>query len=88
MRYYYDLGKFFKAVDERIENGKTIPPTLYRATERLDRIYEEDDDSMLWLLDKRYGKDKGGVEFESYEEAQAALLDHFNEEVANKIYDL
>ena len=87
MRYYFNLDEFYRAVDERIETGRCTVPKLYRATAELDKDFKKETSS-LWLLDKLYGKDKGGVEFETYEDAQRALSDHFYEAVADKEFNL
>lgn len=86
MRYYYKLDQFYEAVRERAEKGivKKVP-VLYRANARLDKDYEENEMSNLWLLEKVYGADKGSVDFDTYEEAQRALADNFYEAVADEL---
>ena len=101
MRYYYGLSQFYDMVEgtnrgNYSEKEAGLPP-LYRATPKLDKDYEENELSNLWLLERSgcraggYGYQEDGTfkdpcEFETYEDALAEYKEHFNEAVADYLY--
>lgn len=93
-RYYFNLNEFYFKVDMRCNVSADVDlPRLYKATKKLDNVYETEEDSGLWLLETK--KFRGGAvgyeyndEFATLADAQEELKNQFYEAVADQMYNL
>lgn len=103
MRYYYKLSEFFAPMENDtvaapLGDGdfKSLPPLL-EATPELDKGYNENDLSDLWLLERSawrangYGYQPDGTfkdpsEFDTLDEAMEEYHQQFCDAVADHLY--
>lgn len=101
MRFYFGLNEFFELVEgtnrgNYSDNEAGLPP-LYKATPALDKEWEENEFSNLWLLEREgyrawgYGYQEDGTfkdpcEFETLAEAMKEYKEQFNDAVADHLY--